>query len=171
MARPADPRLFVAMLGLAALIVVLDQATKIYVFEVLLIDRPEIAVLPVFSLVLRLNTGISFSALSHLPPWVFAGLAMVIAAGMLIWLARTDRRLPAIGLSLIIGGALGNLADRVRLGAVRDFLLISWPSADWLPDWPLPNLAFNVADVAISCGVVLLIWDGLFGPRKAPESP
>jgi lipoprotein signal peptidase len=90
---------------------------------------------------------------------------------MLIWLARTDRRLPAIGLALIIGGALGNVTDRMRLGAVRDFLLVHWPDSDWPPDWPLLNLAFNVADAAISCGVVLLISDGLFGPRNAPESP
>ena len=100
----------------------------------------------------------------HLPPWVFAGLAIVVAVGMLIWLARTDGRLPAIGLSLVIGGALGNVADPVRLGAIRDFLLVHWPYSDW----QLANLAFNVADAAISCGVVLLIWDGLFGSRKGP---
>lgn len=167
MPRFADPRLFVTMLGLSALVLAIDQASKIYVFTILLVDRPEIVVLPVFSLVLRLNTGISFSALSHLPAWVFASLAIAIAAGMLVWLARTDRRLPAMGLALVIGGAVGNLIDRVRLGAVRDFLLVHWPYSDW----PLVNLAFNAADAAISCGVVLLIWDGLFGPRKAVESP
>ena len=163
----ADRRLFVVMLILAALVVALDQATKIYVFEVLLVDRPEIVVLPVFSLVLRLNTGISFSFLSHLPSWVFAALALAVTVGMLIWLARTERRLPAIGLALIIGGALGNAVDRVRLGAVRDFLLVHWPYGDW----PFANLAFNLADAGISTGVVLLLWDGLFGPRRAAESP
>lgn len=163
----SDPRLFVPMLGLAALVLAMDQATKIYVFEVLLVDRWEIVVLPVFSLVLRLNTGISFSFLSHLPPWVFVALAFAVTVGMLVWLAGTHRRLPAIGLALVIGGALGNVVDRVRLGAVRDFLLVHWPYSDW----PFANLAFNLADAGISIGVVLLILDGLAGPRKAPESP
>jgi signal peptidase II len=115
----------------------------------------------VFSLVKRYNTGISFSlfATDHdVGPWVFALLATVIAFGLLIWLSQTAERLPAIGLALVVGGAVGNVIDRVREGAVMDFLLFHWK--EWA--WP----AFNIADSAITIGVALLIYDGVFGGRK-----
>lgn len=159
--RLAAPRLFYRMCGLAAVVVVLDQLSKAWVFSSLLAERMEIEVLPIFTLVKRYNTGISFSifATDHATgPWVFALLATVIALGLLIWLSQTADRLPAIGLALVVGGAIGNVIDRVREGAVMDFLLFHWKG--WA--WP----AFNLADSAITIGVALLIWDGVFGGRK-----
>ena len=159
--RLVAPKLFYRMCGLAALVVVLDQASKFLVFRVLLGDLSEIVVLPVFSLVQRYNTGISFSILATdhaIGPWVFALLATLIAVGLLIWLSQTADWLPATGLALVIGGAIGNVVDRVREGAVLDFLLFHWKDLAWP--------AFNLADSAISIGVALLIYDGLFGGRK-----
>ncbi len=159
--RLAEPKLFYAMSGLAALVVLLDQFSKFAMFNWLLKDTPEIPVAPFFSLVERYNTGISFSlfATDHdVGPWVFAALAAAIALGLLVWLSQTADRLPATGLALVIGGAIGNVIDRVRIGAVLDFLLFYWH--DWA--WP----AFNLADSAITVGVALLIYDGVFGERR-----
>ena len=160
--RIADPKLFFAMSGLAALVVLLDQVSKFAIFESLLAGRPEIPVTPFFSLVERYNTGISFSlfATDHsVGPWAFAALAALIALGLLVWLSQTADRLPAIGLALVIGGAVGNVIDRVRIGKVMDFLLVYWPDVFY---WP----AFNLADSAITIGVALLIYDGVVGERR-----
>jgi signal peptidase II len=157
----AAPRLFYKMCGLSAVVVVLDQLTKFLVFRVLMEAETAITVLPIFSLVKRYNTGISFSLLAtdhEVGPWVFAVLATIIAFGLLIWLSQTADRLPAIGLALVVGGAIGNVIDRVREGAVMDFLLFHWKG--WA--WP----AFNLADTAITIGVALLIYDGVFGGKK-----
>ena len=159
--RVADPKLFFAMSGLAGLIVLFDQFSKFAVFNWLLVDTQEIPVGPFFSLVQRYNTGISFSlfATDHqVGPWAFAALAALIALGLLVWLSQTADRLPALGLALVIGGAVGNVIDRVRIGAVMDFLLFYWH--EWA--WP----AFNLADSTITVGVALLIYDGVFGERR-----
>lgn len=155
------PRLFSKMCGLAAVAVLLDQVSKLLVFRVLMEHETERVILPVFSLVTRYNTGISFSFLAtdHVyGPWIFAGLASIIALGLLVWLSQTAERLPAIGLALVIGGAIGNVIDRVREGAVMDFLLFHWQDLAWP--------AFNLADSFITVGVALLIFDGLFGGQK-----
>lgn len=159
--RLAAPRLFYRMCGLSAVVILLDQVSKLWIFRVLLEQQAEIVVLPIFSLVKRYNTGISFSvfATDHATgPWIFALLATIIALGLLVWLSQTADRLPAVGLALVVGGAIGNVIDRVREGAVMDFLLFHW--RDWA--WP----AFNLADTAITIGVALLIYDGVFGDRK-----
>jgi signal peptidase II len=159
--RLVAPRLFYQMCGLSAVVVLLDQATKFLVFRVLMDTETERVILPFFSLVKRYNTGISFSILAtdhSFGPWVFALLALVIAFGLLIWLSQTADRLPAIGLALVVGGAVGNVIDRVREGAVMDFLLFHWRDLAWP--------AFNLADSAITIGVALLIYDGVFGGRK-----
>jgi signal peptidase II len=159
--RLAAPGLFYRMCGLAVVVVVLDQLSKLWVFRSLLAERMEIVVLPIFTLVKRYNTGISFSifATDHATgPWLFALLATVIALGLLIWLSQTADRLPAVGLALVVGGAVGNVIDRLREGAVMDFLLFHWRELAWP--------AFNLADSAITIGVALLIWDGVFGGRK-----
>jgi signal peptidase II len=160
--RLAAPKLFAKMCALGTVVVLLDQITKFLVFEVVMPDRSDLSILPFFSLVKRFNTGISFSLLSSdhaMAPWVLSLLALAIAAGLLIWLSQTADRLPAIGLALVIGGAIGNVIDRVRIGAVMDFILLYWPDVFY---WP----AFNLADSAITIGVALLIYDGVFGGRK-----
>jgi signal peptidase II len=153
--RLAEPKLFYAMSGLAAVVVLLDQLSKFAMFEWLLVGRPEIPVAPFFSLVERYNTGISFSlfATDHtVGPWVFAALAAAIALGLLVWLSQTADR-------LVIGGAVGNVIDRVRIGKVMDFISVYWPDVFY---WP----AFNLADSAITIGVALLIYDGVVGDRR-----
>ena len=135
-------------------------------------------VTPFFDLFLAWNRGISFSILRSDSPaaaWIFAGVALAIVAGLLVWLTRVDRRWPAVALGLIVGGALGNVLDRVRYGAVVDFLYFhgdAYPGfcnalgnvgLGWLDcRWP----AFNVADSAIFVGVAMLLIDGLFGPSE-----
>ena len=159
--RLVAPKLFYKMCGLAALAVLLDQVTKLLVFRVLLEHESERVILPVFSLVKRYNTGISFSFLATdhaYGPWIFAALAAIIAFGLLIWLSQTAERLPAVGLALVVGGAIGNVIDRVREGAVMDFLLFHWHDLAWP--------AFNLADSFITVGVALLIFDGVFGGKK-----
>jgi signal peptidase II len=131
------------------------------VFRVLMENEAERVILPVFSLVTRYNTGISFSFLATdhaYGPWIFAALATIIAAGLLIWLSQTAERIPAAGLALVVGGAVGNVIDRIREGAVMDFLLFHWKDLAWP--------AFNLADTFITIGVALLIFDGLFGDKK-----
>ena len=159
--RLVAPRLFYRMCGLAAVAVLLDQVSKLLVFRVLMEHETERVILPVFSLVKRYNTGISFSFLAtdHASgPWIFAALATIIALGLLIWLSQTAERLPAAGLALVVGGAIGNVIDRVREGAVMDFLLFHWKDLAWP--------AFNLADSFITVGVALLIFDGVFGGKK-----
>src|SRR5690606_9236152 len=96
---------------------------------------------------------------SPLGPWVLSGLALAVVVLLLVWLRRVDHVLTATGLGLIIGGALGNVIDRVRFGAVLDFL--DFHAFGW--HWP----AFNVADSAISVGAVLLLVVALRMPRRA----
>jgi signal peptidase II len=91
--------------------------------------------------------------------WGLSVLAIIIVIVLFFWLRKAGRRLPAIGLGLVIGGALGNVIDRVRLGAVADFLLLHWNAYYWP--------AFNIADCAITLGVAALLVDALFGSRES----
>ncbi len=163
--RLANPRLFRRALVLALLVVLLDQVSKLWLFQVLLRDADEMVLAPVFSLVKRYNLGISFSFLSTshpLGPFALSGLALAISAILVVWLTRTGERLAGVGLGLIIGGAIGNVIDRLRVGAVQDFLLFHW--REWA--WP----AFNLADSAITVGVGLLLIDGFAMRRRKPAA-
>ncbi|WP_028006738.1 signal peptidase II [Solimonas flava] len=149
-----------------ALVILIDQITKQLVvrhlnwFDV-------IPVVPHLNLVHMKNTGAAFSMMSDASPVVFVLLGVAVSIGILIWLRRhpRDQQLVAVALSLIMGGALGNVIDRVTRGHVVDFVdfyVGSWHFA-----------AFNVADMAISCGAGLLILDMLLDsfrrkPAKAP---
>jgi signal peptidase II len=149
-------------LWLSLVVVVLDYATK---QAVLASFRPGevLPVLPVFSLVLAFNPGAAFSFLagaSGWQRWVFTGIA-VVASVVIVWLLRRGgSRLYCAGLALILGGALGNLWDRITIGQVVDFLLFHWR------EWSYP--AFNVADSAITVGAALLIIDSF--RTRHPES-
>jgi signal peptidase II len=144
-------------LAIAALGLGLDQITKWWI-RVVVMDPPvDIEVTPFFKLVLAWNRGISFSLFrsdSPTGPWIFVAIALAVVAGLVVWLARLNRAWPGVALGLVIGGALGNVADRIRFHAVVDFLYFH------LGEYYFP--AFNVADSAISVGVVLLVLDGLF---------
>lgn len=149
---------------LALLVLVLDQASKAWIMA--LFQPYEVApILPVFNLTLVFNEGAAFSFLSNAggwQRWFFVGLTSLISLGILLWLLRlkASERLTGLALALILGGALGNLVDRLRLGRVTDFLDFHWQS--W--HWP----AFNLADSAITLGVMLML---LVSFRPQPNSP
>ena len=151
-------------LGLSAVIVVLDQITKLVVTRAFTLHE-RLEVTPFFNLVLVHNRGAAFSFLSDAGGWqrelfIFIALA---AAVWIAWLLRRHRGETrfCLALSLILGGAIGNVIDRVAHGAVVDFL--DFHAFGW--HWP----AFNVADIGISCGALLLVWDAL--APKAPRLP
>lgn len=151
-------------LGLAAVIILLDQLTKIWVVGALPF-RQRIDLLPFFSLTHVHNTGAAFSFLSDAggwQRWFFLGLALAASVVIVVWLGRLPKGAyrEAAGLSLVLGGALGNFIDRLRYGYVIDFL--DFHLGQW--HWP----AFNLADTAISLGVVLLLWEGL--RRREPNT-
>ncbi|MGF1610933.1 MAG: signal peptidase II [Kiloniellales bacterium] len=142
---------------LALLVIVLDQASKWLILEVVMQPPRVVRVTSFFNLVLTYNTGVSFGLFGgerEWQPWLLSGLALAIVVALLLWLRHQERPLPALAVGLIVGGAIGNVIDRLRFGAVVDFLDLH--AAGW--HWP----AFNVADSAISIGVVLLLLDGLF---------
>ena len=146
-------------LGLIGLVIALDQATKAWLYGYFAAGgRQIVEVLPFFNLVTVWNYGVSFGLFnrgSTTGAWVFVALAVAIVAVLAVWLARAGRLLLAAALGLVIGGAIGNVIDRLRLGAVFDFL--DFHALGW--HWP----AFNVADSAITVGVILLFLDSLFG--------
>jgi signal peptidase II len=149
-------------LWLSLAVVVLDQATKWAVTARLQLHQPE-PVLPFFSLTLMHNEGAAFSFLSDQggwQRWFFITLAAVVSLGLAIWMARlhAGERLVAVAFALILGGAVGNLIDRLVHGYVIDFLLLYYQQ--W--HWP----AFNVADTAITAGAALLVIDAVFLRRQ-----
>jgi signal peptidase II len=147
---------------LIALIIAADQATKLWVLAALE-PYQVVPVLPMFNLTLVFNEGAAFSFLADAggwQRWFFAGLAVVVSIALLLWLKRLEaqERLTGVALSLVAGGAVGNLIDRIAYGHVVDFVDVYWRT--W--HWP----AFNVADSAITVGVILLLLDALL-PKKA----
>jgi signal peptidase II len=145
-------------LAIAGAVVVLDQLTKWAILTWL--DR-SIALTPFFNLVVVWNRGVSFGmfdSAGRLGPWVLSGLALAVVVLLLGWLRRADHPITATGLGLVVGGALGNVIDRARFGAVIDFL--DFHALGW--HWP----AFNVADSAICIGAALLLVDGLLMPHR-----
>lgn len=124
-----------------------------------------IPVVPGFNLVFLRNDGVTFGLLDGVPWWALSGLALGIVVWLAVLLARTGSRLDAAAYGLIIGGALSNVADRLRFGAVTDFLDVY--VAEW--HWP----AFNLADVAVVCGVALLLFSEVltaWKPRNSDSS-
>jgi signal peptidase II len=169
--RSTRPNRWWIWLALSGLIVLADQVTKAIVLSTL---RPgeERALTDFFSLVLAFNTGAAFSFLGGASGWqrYLFGVIAIGAALVIVWLLRRGGdRLYCAGLSLILGGAIGNLCDRIAMGKVVDFLSFHrfmpfhHPLINWLDPFP----AFNVADSAITVGAVLLILDGL---RRRPDS-
>ncbi len=140
---------------------VLDQATKWLVLHVVMRPPRVIEVLPVFNLTLGFNTGVSFGLFSDtLDDWVgaFTLFKFAVAAGLMAWAVVALHPCERIGLSLISGGAMGNAFDRWRQGAVTDFLDLHWGG------WHFPT--FNMADVVITFGVLLILLGVFSVPRK-----
>jgi len=150
-------RIFIWLL-LSVLVVALDLWTKSLASESLTLYRP-LELTSWLNLTLAHNYGAAFSFLSDAggwQRWLFTGLALVVTLVLIIWLFRLPARekLTGTALGLIIGGAIGNVIDWITLGYVVDFIDVHYQG--W--HWP----AFNVADSAITCGVILLLIDGLF---------
>ena len=152
--------------ALALITIVLDQISKAYVTGPLrLAERGTIEVTPFFHLTAVANEGVSFGLLKaqgDLGRWLLVGFSAAVVMGLVIWAWRLTRTWTALAVGLIIGGAIGNnLIDRVRFGAVVDFLDFSGLGFKWV---------FNVADSAITVGVILLLADSLiFGDK--PKDP
>lgn len=149
---------------LSGSLVLLDQFTK-HLAEAWLEMHQPVPVLPSFNLMLTYNTGAAFSFLRDAggwQRWFFLSLGVAVSIGLIVWLRRLkpeEKRLAA-ALALILGGAVGNLIDRVWLGQVVDFIQLYYQ--DWY--WP----TFNVADSAISIGAVLLVLDSLLSKEPHP---
>lgn len=148
----------------AALVAIADQLTKAWVLSFFAARPPGTPpidmVAPFFNLVLTANRGMSFGLFNDnatANTAVFTSLAAVIVLGLVIWLWRAESVQLKVGIGLVIGGAIGNVADRLIRGAVVDFLDFHLGEWHWF--------AFNLADAAICVGVAALLIDGLLGRR------
>lgn len=150
--------------GVAALIVLFDQVSKWWILAHVMQPPRVIEITSFFNLVLGWNRGISFGMFGGggLPPWVLAVLALAIVTGLGIWMWRDTRWRVVMALGLVIGGAVGNVIDRLRFGAVADFLDVHAMGYHWP--------AFNVADVSISVGAAVLVLDSLFARAERPKN-
>ncbi len=152
-------------LAVTTLVIFLDWWTKQWATGALELYRPH-EVFSWLNITLAHNYGAAFSFLSDAggwQRWFFIVLASGVSLFLLVWLIRLPRRewVTALGLALILGGAIGNLVDRVQLGYVVDFIDVFYG------DWHYP--AFNIADSAITCGVILLLLDALLLSRRRQE--
>lgn len=145
-------------------ILILDQISKWWVLEVLdLPARESVPVLSWLSLTMVWNRGITFGLLSGDGGWnaaILAAVALAVVLALVVWLRRAERLAVALALGAIAGGAVGNVIDRIRFGAVVDFI----HAHAWGWSW----YVFNVADAAIVCGVAVLLLDSLLH-REAPR--
>ena len=150
-------------LPVTAAVIALDQFVKFWIVTHLALHA-TVRVLPVLDVTLTYNRGAAFSFLagaSGWQKWLFAGLAAVVGVGILLWLRGLNgrrQRLLCLSLTLIMGGALGNLIDRLRIGHVVDFIIAHWHRV-YFP-W-----AFNIADSAITVGAMLLVLDAFVESR------
>jgi signal peptidase II len=154
--------------GLAALVFVLDQIVKWWIIDVVrLQERGFVDLLPVFSLTWVENRGVSMGMLTadtQLGRWLLVAMTAGIAGAVAYWLWREKSRYDVAALGLVLGGALGNIVDRVRFGYVVDFLHFFWG------EWHF--YVFNLADAAITVGVILLLARAVFvrGERASVEN-
>lgn len=158
-------------LGAVLLALALDQSHKFWMLEIYDIAmRQPVRLTPFLDVVLSWNFGISYSLLAaqsetaRIALLAFQSSIIVI---LLFWLWRAPRRLTAAALGLVVGGALGNVADRLLHGAVADFFFFHTA----LPVGPLANYVFNVADAAIFVGVALLLFESFRAGSSAPRTP
>jgi signal peptidase II len=151
---------------LAAVVVALDQASKFWILQVF--DLPLKSTVPVagpFHLTMVWNRGVSFGLLRadvDLTRWALAAFSIIVSLVLAMWVRNASRRLSAVALGMVIGGAIGNVVDRIRFGAVADFIDVSRLWFPWI---------FNVADAAISVGIALLLLDMLLHDRQTTAAP
>ncbi len=147
---------------LAGIIVIADQITKAIATAELTMYK-AVAVMPMFNFTLIHNEGAAFSFLHDAggwQRWLFTVISFVVSVVLIFWIRnlKAEQKFEAIAFSFILGGAIGNLIDRVRFGYVVDFIEIYWVGDGVQYSWP----AFNIADSAITVGVIILIVDTLF---------
>ncbi len=151
-------------LPLSAAVIVVDRAVKVWMIHHFA-PFERVHVLKVLDIILTYNTGAAFSFLAEASGWqrwLFVVLALGVSAALIVWMRRLNARLHgllACGLALIVGGALGNMIDRLTTGRVVDFIHVHWGQA-YFP-------AFNVADSAITIGAILLLLDAWRESRSA----
>jgi signal peptidase II len=147
--------------GLALVVFAIDQLVKYWILEIVrLPEQGSIALAPFFSLTFVGNVGVSmgmFQASSDFGRWLLVAVTGAIAAIVAVWIAREQQRIEVVALGLVLGGALGNIIDRIRFGYVVDFLHFYWGGTSF---W-----VFNVADAAITLGVLVLLWRALWAPK------
>ncbi|MDI2090536.1 signal peptidase II [Commensalibacter oyaizuii] len=146
--------------GLVMILVVLicDQLSKYWILNIVhLPEKKSIVTFPFMNFTMVWNTAITFGMLGQLGSWgpvIFTVVALVIASGLFIWMVRSHKIWVTMSLGAIVGGALGNIIDRLRFGAVVDFIHLHVGGWSWY--------VFNVADSAIVCGVCVLLMDAFF---------
>jgi len=156
----------------AAVVCLIDQASKVYLLFVHDLAAHPIRLGPFFDFVLTRNTGISYGLFQTQGPvgqWVLLAFKAGAVILLWLWLAHAKNRLTALALGLIIGGAFGNAIDRLAYGAVADFVLFHITTPSFKFTW----YVFNLADAAIVAGVIGLLYESLFGgvPQKRPDPP
>ena len=146
---------------LAAVVVGLDQASKYWILHIF--DLPLKASTPVagpLHLTMVWNRGVSFGLMRadvDLTRWALAAFSIIVSIFLAVWVRNAARKLSALALGLVIGGAIGNVVDRIRFGAVADFIDVSRLYFPWI---------FNVADAAITVGIALLLLDMLLQEKQ-----
>ncbi|MBL1433199.1 MAG: lipoprotein signal peptidase [Gammaproteobacteria bacterium] len=151
---------------LAVVVIVIDQQTKVWALSVLTLYEP-VAIFSGLNMTLAYNPGVAFSLFDEYGDagrWLLSALAIGVSIFLLAWLWRLQQneRFMGAALGLVLGGALGNVIDRIQFGHVVDFVDVYYQQAHWP--------AFNVADAAITLGAMLLVWDTLFGKHNDKSS-
>ena len=149
---------------ISAVVVLLDQITKIIAHKSLTLYAPKIIIPDYFNISLAYNEGAAFSFLASAggwQRWFFVILTVVVSVLVIYWIKnlKEHEKTAAVGFALILGGAIGNLIDRLYLGKVIDFIQVHYQNIYY---WP----TFNIADSAITLGAAILIADGIAGSRK-----
>ncbi|MFC7048529.1 signal peptidase II [Emcibacter nanhaiensis] len=151
--------MFARGLIIAAFVFLLDRLSKWWFIDVFELPKKGVVeILPIFNVVMYWNRGVSFSLFSaetETGRWILVGMTCLIVVVLLFWLRSVQARLTMVAIGLVIGGAIGNIYDRVMYGAVADFFQFH------LGDWSFA--VFNVADCFISLGATVLVWEAFFG--------
>ena len=156
-------RVLVGCYALAILLVVLDQYTK-SLAEATLTGVGSIYVTPLLNWTLSYNTGAAFSLFSQFDGWqrwFLSSVSLMVSIVLVIWIKQQERVLSALAMTFILGGAVGNLIDRLATGAVVDFISVHYQQYYFA--------IFNVADAAVSIGAILLLIDWFFFENREPE--
>jgi signal peptidase II len=154
------------IIGIIAAALSVDQISKALVVSYFAHHTTSLKVLPILDVTLVYNRGISFGFFAQDTPWgtiFLVALALIITGIMGFWLKRSTRFLECVSLSLIIGGALGNVMDRIRLGSVIDFIHVHWQH------FSFP--AFNFADTWITMGAIFMLYDHWIGRKQTHDAP